>query len=102
CGLCCLAEPCPVGVLVSRKRRGTCAALTWVDAAVATPDGRTRVPGAYRCGLIECPEQQLPAWLHQLSPKLCRALAKVLRRAARRFISAGSGCDADLKVEPAD
>jgi hypothetical protein len=27
-------------------------------------------------------------------------LAAMLRRLARRFISAGSGCDADLTVEP--
>jgi hypothetical protein len=39
CGVCCLAEPCPVGIVVSRRRRGPCAALRW--------DG-TR----YRCGML--------------------------------------------------
>jgi hypothetical protein len=44
CGVCCLAEPCPVGMLVSLRRRGTCRALRWdVDAA------------SYRCGLMKVP-----------------------------------------------
>jgi hypothetical protein len=41
CGVCCLAEPCPVGMLVSLRLRGRCAALRWDDA------GRR-----YRCGLM--------------------------------------------------
>lgn len=40
CGLCCLAEPCPVGWLWTRRRRGPCAALRW--------DGQR-----YRCGALE-------------------------------------------------
>jgi hypothetical protein len=39
CGVCCAAEPCPVGMLLSLKRRGACRALRW--------DG-TR----YRCGAM--------------------------------------------------
>ena len=35
CGLCCLAEPCPLGMLVSRRRTGACVALRWSAA-----DGR--------------------------------------------------------------
>lgn len=31
CGVCCLAEPCPLGVLWSRRRHGACAALRWSD-----------------------------------------------------------------------
>jgi Fe-S-cluster-containing hydrogenase component 2 len=42
CGVCCLAEPCPLGVLASRRRQGACAALQW-DA----PQRR------YRCGMAE-------------------------------------------------
>lgn len=38
CGVCCLSEPCPLGMLVSRKRSGACSALRWDD-------------GRYRCGL---------------------------------------------------
>jgi hypothetical protein len=69
CGLCCLAEPCPAGVIVSRRREGACAALQW--------DDRARV---YRCGLVRGAPAPL-AWL------------------ARRWISAGSGCDADFLAE---
>jgi hypothetical protein len=39
CGVCCLAEPCPVGMLASQRTRGACAQVEW--------DG-TR----YRCALM--------------------------------------------------
>lgn len=41
CGVCCLAEPCPVGIVLSRRRQGACAALRWQA-------GEAR----YRCGAI--------------------------------------------------
>ncbi|WP_077037011.1 hypothetical protein [Pelomonas sp. KK5] len=44
CGICCLAEPCPVGVVVSLKRHGACNALRWSD-------GQMR----YVCGLMTGP-----------------------------------------------
>jgi hypothetical protein len=44
CGVCCLAEPCPLGILVSGRLRGSCRALRW-DA----PQHR------YRCGLMRGP-----------------------------------------------
>jgi len=44
CGVCCLSEPCPLGMLASLRRRGACTALRW-DA------GATR----YRCGLTTLP-----------------------------------------------
>ena len=65
CGVCCLAEPCPLGMVWSRRRHGACAALDW-DAA----------GGHYRCGL------------------LLRAQARpLLARLVRRWIGAGQGCD---------
>jgi len=73
CGLCCLAEPCPLGVLLSRRRRGPCAALRWDTAA-----------RQYRCSAIT--EAPPGAW-----GALSRALA-------RRWIAAGQGCDADLQA----
>jgi hypothetical protein len=75
CGLCCAAAPCPLGMLLSRKRRGACAALQWDDSA-----------GLYRCGVLQAPQRWLP-WLP-------RAWA---RRLARRWIAAATGCDADLQ-----
>lgn len=80
CGVCCAAEPCPIGVLVSRRRHGACRALGWSDAA-----------GRYRCGLAADPAAVL-RWLP-------RALAPFVRRLALRWISAASGCDSDLVVE---
>ena len=44
CGVCCAAEPCPVGVLVTGRRRGACRALRWEAAE-----------SRYRCGLIGLP-----------------------------------------------
>jgi len=52
CGVCCLAEPCPLGIVVSRRTRGACAALQW--------DGLR-----YRCGLVE-----------SAGPRLARALRR--------------------------
>ncbi|MGN6527091.1 MAG: hypothetical protein ACTHL8_11925 [Burkholderiaceae bacterium] len=80
CGVCCAAEPCPIGVLVSRRRHGACRALGWSDAA-----------GRYHCGLAADPASVL-RWLP-------RALAPFVRRLALRWISAASGCDSDLVVE---
>ena len=68
CGVCCLAEPCPLGMLASAKLRGRCEALRW-DAQA------TR----YRCGLIG----PGTGWRARL---------------ARRWIAAGIGCDSPDSV----
>lgn len=68
CGLCCLAEPCPLGMVLSRKRVGACVALRW--------DAEQRL---YRCGALT-------------------GTRGVLRWLARRWIAAGVGCDAGLEV----
>ena len=78
CGLCCLAEPCPLGMLLSRRRTGACVALRWSEAAQC-----------YRCGVLADPPDQ----------RVGRALWRAL---ARRWIGAGLGCDADLAAFPAD
>ena len=80
CGVCCAAEPCPIGVLVSGRRTGACAALSWNEDA-----------GLYRCGMVSAPGSVLP-WLPSF-------LAPAVARLARRWISAASGCDSDLLVE---
>ncbi|MBK1616127.1 hypothetical protein CKO44_21970 [Rubrivivax gelatinosus] len=79
CGVCCAAEPCPLGVWISRRRHGACAALLWVEHE-----------SRYRCGVIAEPGRHLP-WLPA-------AWAGLL---ARRWIAAGAGCDASLEVEAA-
>jgi len=79
CGLCCAAEPCPMGRVLSRRRQGRCVALDWDDA------GRR-----YTCGLLARPHRWLP-WLRLLPEAL-------LRRLVRRWIAAGAGCDSDLEA----
>jgi hypothetical protein len=81
CGVCCAYAPCPVGVLVSKRRTGACAALQWVD-------GESR----YRCGVLIDPARYTGLRAHW-----AQALT---RRLAGRMISAGSGCDCSL--EPGD
>ena len=80
CGVCCAAEPCPIGALVSGRRTGACAALLW-----NSDESR------YRCGLVGAPQVVLP--------RLPDALAPLLSRLAKRWISAASGCDSTLVVE---
>jgi hypothetical protein len=76
CGLCCLAEPCPMGMLISRRRHGACSALQWSEAE-----------GRYHCGVVADPTRHL-RWLPR---RWARALAL-------RWIASGVGCDADLEV----
>ncbi len=77
CGVCCAAEPCPVGMLLSRSRSGRCTALTWSDAQAR-----------YLCGVATEPERFIaPRWLAHLASKM-----------ALRMIGAGIGCDCSLDV----
>lgn len=68
CGVCCLSEPCPLGMLLSRRRTGPCSALRWAEAA-----------RRYECGAVA---GRRGPWA-------------VL---ARRWIAAGRGCDSDAEV----
>lgn len=79
CGVCCLAEPCPLGQVISRRRRGACDALRWDEDQ-----------SIYRCGAISHAAGVLgPRWAFA---------APLLRRLARRWIAAGAGCDADFDL----
>jgi len=80
CGLCYLAEPCPLGVLVSRRRTGACAALRWSE-------GGQR----YLCGMVAEPGV-VTGWNRPWAVRLQRALAQ-------RWIAAGVGCDAALQAQ---
>lgn len=79
CGVCCLAEPCPLGRWLSRRRSGVCEALAWDDAAQR-----------YRCGVLQEPAR----WLGFLPARWARALAG-------RWIAAGRGCDCSFEAQPA-
>jgi hypothetical protein len=74
CGVCCAAAPCPLGMLLSRRRHGRCRALKW-----------DKQQALYRCGVVASPGRWLP-WLP-------RRWAEGL---ARRWIAASQGCDSSL------
>ncbi len=74
CGVCCATDPCPLGVWITRRRHGACAALIW--------DG-----SAYRCGAVTDPARFLP-WLP----------ARWARWLALRWIASARGCDADYEL----
>lgn len=82
CGVCCACEPCPVGIVVSRRRRGACKALTW------DPDQRH-----YRCGVMTEP------W--RFTRLRWRWVNAAVSRFAARMIAAGKGCDSTVEVERA-
>jgi hypothetical protein len=66
-------------MVVSRRRHGACVALRW-----------TASESRYRCGMVTGSAEVLgPRW-HWLAPWVARL--------ARRWISAGSGCDSTLEV----
>ena len=79
CGVCCATEPCPLGMVLSGQRTGACKALRWSDQGQR-----------YMCGAVAMPRAVLPRWLRMFAP--------LLPGIARRWISAGSGCDAALAV----
>lgn len=79
CGVCCTAEPCPLGQLRFLRRCGPCPALVWQTAA-----------GRYTCGLVAEPRRWLPGLPARLYPALGRWLG--------RRIAAGRGCDSDAEV----
>ena len=81
CGVCCAAEPCPVGALVSQRRSGACAALLWNEKA-----------NRYGCGLISDPQRVLG-----LRGKVATRLISAL---ATRLVAAGKGCDSDAESLP--
>ena len=87
CGVCCLSEPCPLGVLLSGRRRGACAALQWEAAA-----------SRYRCGAISAPHAVLVQALPRWAAALARPLARVMPALARRWIASGTGCDCTLET----
>jgi hypothetical protein len=88
CAVCCLYEPCPLGWMLSRRRRGACVAVRW-DGAGAR----------YRCGALTEPARVLLAVLPPMLSRFVPTLARLLPRFAGRWIAAGQGCDCDLAVD---
>jgi len=76
CGVCCSAEPCPLGMLLSLRGRGRCRLLRF-DAE------RSR----YRCGLMARVDAPPTAWHRRLTQPL-----------VARWIGAGLGCDSIVQA----
>jgi len=74
CGVCCLAEPCPMGAVLTLRTQGPCQWLTWHAAS-----------RRYLCGAISDARSTLPWGLKWLAPRLSLL--------ARRWIASGIGCD---------
>ena len=72
CGVCCASEPCPLGMLLSRRLRGRCRLLRF------EPLG-----SRYRCGLM--PEPTRPR--------------RLLSTLVARWIGAGLGCDSTVEAK---
>lgn len=89
CGVCCLAQPCPLGIVLTKARHGACAALRWQDGA-----------SRYACGAIVDPSGVLRSALPGWSQALAHPVARLLPLLARRWIAAGQGCDSDLEPDP--
>jgi hypothetical protein len=88
CGVCCLLEPCPLGVLLSGSRRGECLALRWQSDAMH-----------YRCGAITMPCEVLSHRLPSVLAGFIPVLAWLMGKWARRWVAAGIGCDCDAQLD---
>ena len=87
CGVCCLLEPCPLGVVLSARRHCACTAVRWHDEL-----------RQYRCGALSDPldvlQDILPRALWRVAPWLSSALVRL----ARRWVAAGEGCDSSVEM----
>lgn len=90
CGVCCLLEPCPLGVVLSRRRHGACVAVRWHD------DARQ-----YRCSVAT----NSLAVLERGWPWPLRRLASwpgaTFNRLVKRWIAADQGCDSTVELTAA-
>ena len=86
CGVCCLLEPCPLGVLLSKRRHGACAAVRWHQER-----------SCYRCGALSAPLEVLQHALPRPVWRVLPWLAPLLVRLATRWIAAGQGCDSTVE-----
>ena len=86
CGVCCLVEPCPLGILLSRRRQGACLALRWSEEQ-----------HQYRCGALSAPQDVLLNLLPRPFKGLAPALAASLSAVAGRWIAVNQGCDSSVE-----
>ena len=87
CGVCCLTQPCPLGIVLSGARTGACTALRWRDDTAR-----------YLCGALAEPEAVVQSRLPKGLAWLTKPLSAMLPRLAHRWIAAGMGCDSSLQL----
>jgi len=80
CGICCLAEPCPVSALLLSHQKDACPALVWEEQH-----------HLYRCGMLIAPSN-FWRWLPALFNRPFIYLV-------RRWLALDIGCDADIDIE---
>lgn len=76
-----------MGMILSAKRVGACVALRWSAQAQQ-----------YRCGVVLNATEAVGAALPPAMRWAAPVLGLPLGRLARRWISAGSGCDSSLQA----
>jgi hypothetical protein len=88
CGVCCLLEPCPLGILLSRRRHGACVAIRWSEPL-----------GQYRCGALSKPRNVLQSLMPWPFLAEMPGLPWALAFAAGRWIAVNQGCDSSVELE---
>lgn len=83
CGVCCALETCPLARLRFWQRHGPCPALRWENSGTDS--------GHYRCRLLAAPADYWP---------LPARWTPLLQRLTRRWIAAGTACDAGYVLDP--
>ena len=91
CGVCCLLEPCPLGVVLSGRHHGACVAVRWHEDL-----------HQYRCAAVSAPVTLLRARLPRPLQRLAPWLAPALARLAQRWIAVGQGCDSSVEATQPD
>ena len=76
-----------MGIVLSRRREGACAALRWQGLV-----------NRYQCGAMVAPGEVLERALPLGLRGLAGWLAPLLPRLARRWIAAGVGCDSTIEM----
>jgi hypothetical protein len=80
CGVCCIAEPCPVSLVFLWPHQAPCKALVW-----------SKENQRYFCGMVLQPSNYI-AWLPT-------RLDNMFSKMVKRWIAANSHCDADVSLE---
>lgn len=87
CGICCLIEPCPLGIVLSKRRHGACVAVQWSESL-----------NLYRCGALNAPEMVLRSLLSRHLQGWIPVFSWALAFVAGRWIAVNQGCDSSVEL----